>query len=205
MFFSFDGVDGTGKSTQLELFCDWLRAQQHDVVACRDPGGTGLGEKIRSILLDTHDTHIHRRSEMLLYQASRAQLIEEVIRPSLAAGKTVVSDRFLLATIVYQGYAGGLDVDDVKQVGRVATDDILPDVTFVLDMSAERAAARIDREKDRMESQGTQYLELVRRGYLTEAEKHPDRMIVLDADRTVDTVQQEIRERARPFLAMDRG
>jgi dTMP kinase len=200
MFFSFDGVDGTGKSTQLELFCDWLRARERVVVACRDPGGTALGEKIRSLLLDAHDAHIHRRSEMLLYQASRAQLIEEVIRPSLRAGKTVVSDRFLLATIVYQGYAGGLEVDDVKQVGLVATDGILPDVTFVLDMPAERAAARIEREKDRMESQGTEYLERVRRGYLAEAERHPDRIIVLNADRTVDTVQQEIRERAIAFL-----
>jgi dTMP kinase len=200
MFVSFDGVDGTGKSTQLELFCHWLRAQQHDVVACRDPGGTALGEKIRSILLDAHDTPIHRRSEMLLYQASRAQLVEEVIRPSLAAGKTVVSDRFLLATIVYQGYAGGLDVDEVKQVGRVATDGILPDVTFVLDMSAERAAARIDREMDRMESQGMEYLELVRQGYLTEAQKRPDRMIVLSADRAVDAVQREIRRHACRFL-----
>src|SRR5258708_5597376 len=108
-FFSFDGVDGVGKSTQIDLFSQWLRQLGHDVVTCRDPGGTELGEAVRELLLQRHDLNIGRMAEMLLYMASRAQLVEQVIQPALAAGKTVVSDRFLLANVVYQGHAGGLD------------------------------------------------------------------------------------------------
>ena len=111
MFFSFDGLDGVGKTTQMDLFVEWLRAAGHDVVRCRDPGSTPLGEAIREILLG-HEFAISRASEMLLFMAARAQLVEEVIRPALDAGKTVVSDRFLLANVVYQGHAGGLDVAD---------------------------------------------------------------------------------------------
>jgi dTMP kinase len=200
MFVTFDGVDGTGKSTQLKLFCNWLESLGREFITCRDPGGTALGERIRSILLDCHDVAIHRRSEMLLYQASRAQLVEEVIRPSLAAGKIVVCDRFLLATVVYQGYAGGLEIQDVKDVGRVATGGLKPDLTFVLDMPAAQAAARIDREMDRMESQGLDYLERVRQGYLVEARLHPEWMLVMDADRPIEAVQADIREAASRFI-----
>jgi dTMP kinase len=140
MFFSFDGVDGTGKSTQVELFCSWLQECGHEVETYRDPGGTKLGERIREILLTSEDTPIHRRSEMLLYMASRTQLVEEVLRPALASGKVIVTDRFLLANVVYQGYAGGLDIEACKTVGQVATGGLLPDHTFVLDMPAGRAA-----------------------------------------------------------------
>lgn len=194
MFFSFDGVDGTGKSTQLSLFCEWLRSQGHEPVTCRDPGGTRLGEQIRSILLDSRDTPIHGRSEMLLYQASRAQLVEEVIRPALSAGKTVVTDRFLLATVVYQGHVRGLGADAVRTVGQVATSGIGPDLTFVLDMPAEAAARRIEGEMDRMESEGLRFLEDVRQGYLAEAGQDPDRLVVVDARRPIEEVHQNICE-----------
>jgi len=193
MFFSLDGVDGTGKTTQQQRLCDWLRATGHEVTSCRDPGGTRLGEAIREILLNGRITRIERRSEMLLYMASRAQLVEEVIRPALDEGKTVVSDRFLLANVVYQGHASGLDVDALWQVGRVATDGIEPDLTLVLDMSAEAAAARIDREMDRMEQRGLDYLARVRQGYLDEAARWTDRIVVIDAGRNIDEVQQDIR------------
>src|SRR5690349_333301 len=121
MFFSFDGLDGAGKSTQLDLFCRWLAEQGHQVTRCYDPGCTPLGETIRKILLENKTTAISRRSEMLLFMAARAQLVEEVIAPTLAAGNVVVSDRYLLANVVYQGYAGGLDVAELWQIGRVAT------------------------------------------------------------------------------------
>ncbi len=202
MFVTFDGVDGTGKSTQLETFRQWLRSLGRDVVTCRDPGGTALGERIRSILLDSHDTPIDRRSEMLLYQASRAQLVDETIRPALAAGKTVVCDRYLLATVVYQGHAGGLDVDDVWSVGQVATGGIAPDLTFLLDMPASRAAARIDREMDRMEKQGLEYLERVRQGYLTEAKRAPTRVVVIDAARSIEAVQRDVRQAAEKMMSV---
>jgi len=196
MFFSLDGVDGTGKTTQQELFCDWLRAAGHDVVACRDPGGTELGEAIRDILLNSTSTPIHRRAEMLLYMASRAQLVEEVIRPALDSGRTVVSDRFLLANVVYQGHAGGLSVPDLWDVGRIATDGIEPDLTFLLDMTAEAASQRIRREKDRMEQQGLEYLAYVRQGYLDEAARRGDRIVVIDADRPVAEVQVDVQHAA---------
>jgi dTMP kinase len=200
MFVTFDGVDGTGKSTQLELFCQWLRSLGRDVVTCRDPGGTALGERIRSILLDSRDTPIDRCSEMLLYQASRAQLVDETIRPALAAGKMVVCDRYLLATVVYQGHAGGLDVDDVWRVGQVATGGIAPDLTFLLDMPASQAAARIDREMDRMEKQGLEYLGRVRQGYLAEAKRDPTRIAVIDAARSIEAVQRDVRQAAEKMI-----
>jgi dTMP kinase len=120
MFLSIDGGDGTGKSTQTELLCQWLREQSRAVVACRDPGSTRLGEAVRNLLLNRHDLEIDRRSEMLLYMAARAQMVEEVIRPALEQGKAVVSDRYLLANVAYQGYGGGLDVATLWEVGRVA-------------------------------------------------------------------------------------
>jgi dTMP kinase len=193
MFFSIDGGDGTGKSTQVELFCRWLREAGHPLEACRDPGSTPLGEAVRKLLLDHHDLAIDRRSEMLLYMAARAQLVEEVIRPALAAGKTVVSDRYLLANVAYQGYGGGLDVDTLWQVGQVATGGLMPDLTLVLDMPAEAAAARLQRRLDRMERQGAAFHARVREGFLAEAARHPDRIVVIDAARPIADVQADIR------------
>ena len=203
MFFSIDGGDGTGKSTQVELFCQWLRERGSQVVACRDPGSTRLGEAVRGLLLDRHDLEIHRRAEMLLYMAARAQLVEEVIRPALEQGKTVVTDRYLLANVVYQGHAGGLDVDTLWEVGRVATGGLMPDLTIVLDMPATSAAARIDRQLDRMEQQGAAFHARVREGFLAEAARRPGRNVVIDAARPVDQVQADIRAAARKFLESD--
>lgn len=193
MFFSFDGIDGAGKSTQLRLFCERLRAHGLDVVVCRDPGSTELGERIRDIVL-SHDgaTPIARRSEMLLYMAARAQLVEEVIRPALAAGKIVACDRFLLANIVYQGYAGGLDVSDVRQVGAIATDGVLPDCVFLLDVAIENADHRMSRPLDRMESQGLEYRRRLREGFLAEAARSDGRIYVIDANQAIDAVQSDI-------------
>ena len=200
MFFSFDGVDGVGKSTQMSLFCEWLQESGQAVVTCRDPGSTKLGESIRSVLLDISDTQIARSSEMLLYMAARAQLVHEVIRPALAERKTVVCDRFLLANVVYQGHAGGLDVEDIWQVGQVATSGILPDLTFVLDMDIAAAAQRIQRTLDRMESQGPEFRQRLREGFLAEAARRPDVICVIDAAGDVEQVQQRIRDEAEKNL-----
>lgn len=194
MFFSFDGIDGVGKTTQMELFCEWLRAEGHDVVTCRDPGSTPLGERVREILLHSDsDTAIGRRAEMLLYMAARAQLVDEVIRPALAAGTTVVSDRYLLANIVYQGHAGGLDLEAIRRVGAVVTDGIWPDVVFLLDMAPTAADGRMQRTLDRMERQGAEFRERLRNGFLVEAARAENRVRLIDADRAVDVVQAEIR------------
>jgi dTMP kinase len=200
MFFSIDGGDGTGKSTQVALFCQWLGQQGREVVACRDPGSTPLGEAVRQLLLDRHDLPIDRRSEMLLYMAARAQLVEEIIRPALASGKTVVSDRYLLANVVYQGHAGGLDVATLWEVGRIATGGLLPDLTIVLDMPAEAAAKRLDRQPDRMELQGEAFHARVRAGFLAEAARQPDRIAVLSAAQSIEQVQAAIRRAAERFL-----
>ena len=193
MFFSIDGGDGAGKSTQVAMFCQWLGQQGREVVACRDPGSTPLGEAVRQLLLDRHDLRIDRRSEMLLYMAARAQLVEEIIRPALANGKTVVSDRYLLANVVYQGHAGGLDVATLWEVGRIATGGLLPDLTIVLDMPAEAAAKRLVRQPDRMELQGEAFHARVRAGFLAEAARQPDRIAVLSAAQSIEQVQADIR------------
>jgi dTMP kinase len=193
MFLSIDGGDGSGKSTQLELLCTWLREQGHDVLTCRDPGSTPLGEAVRNILLDRHDLHIDRRSEMLLYMAARSQMVEEIIRPALKQGKTVVSDRYLLANVAYQGYGGGLDVPTLWEVGRIATSGLLPDLTIVLDVPADVAAARMNRPLDRMEKQGDAFHARVREGFLAEAEKAPEEIVVISAAGSIEDVQAEIR------------
>jgi len=199
MFFSFDGLDGVGKSTQIDRFVAWLRAAWHDVVACVDPGSTPLGEAIRKILLGG-ELPLSRTSEMLLFMAARTQLVEEVIRPSLARGQVVVSDRYVLANIVYQGHAGGLDVETVRKIGQVATGGVMPDLVFLLDMSPQGAESRIARGRDRMESQGQAYQERLRQGFLREAETDPQRIVVIDAARDVDAVQADIRSAAERVL-----
>jgi dTMP kinase len=192
MFFSFDGIDGAGKSTQINLLADWLRAKGKDVVTCRDPGSTELGEKLRGLLLEHHGTAIHRRSEMLMYMAARAQLVEEVIRPALAAGKSVISDRYLLANVVYQAHAGGLSPEEVWQVGQVTVDGVMPNLTLVLDLPASTAAARFNRAPDRMEAQGLEYMEKVRQGFLLEAAKRPAEIVVIDATAAAEKVHEQV-------------
>lgn len=193
MFISLDGVDGSGKSTQHAMLCEWLREQGHEVVACRDPGTTAVGDALRDLILQQDKVPIAKRTEMLLYMASRAQLVAEVIRPALDAGKTVVSDRYLLANVVYQGHALGLDVDMLWQVGRIATNGVMPDCTIVLDLSTEAASQRMSRELDRMEQRGQEFHQRVREGFLKEADNKANRITVIDASAAVDDVQSKIR------------
>lgn len=200
MFFSFDGIDGVGKTTQLELFVQWLSLSGRRVLSCRDPGTTELGETLRGVVLERHHIPIHPLSEMLIYMAARAQLVQEVVLPALRAGHTVVSDRFLLANLVYQGYAGGLNVEQVRTVGAVATADVVPDLTFLLDMPVDQAALRIDRSLDRMEARGTDYLTQVRAGFLQEAERSPDSIVVIDATQEIAAVQAQIQMAAQRVL-----
>ena len=197
-FYSFDGLDGVGKTTQIDLFCRWLEDQGHEVVICRDPGSTPLGEQVRQILLASDDsTPISARSEMLLYMAARAQLVEEVIHPALAQGKMIVSDRFLLANVVYQGHAGGLDLSIVREVGQIATDGMAPACTFLLDMDPIHAFGRMGQSTDRIESRGEAYREKVRAGFLKEAKRDSESIHVINANRPIDIVQRDVREIAR--------
>src|SRR6266851_8172175 len=170
LFISLDGLDGCGKSTQCRLLADWLGQQGQEVIQCADPGGTSVGDAIREILLgQRHDMAL--ACEALLFMASRAQLTAEVIRPALAAGRTVISDRYLLANVVYQGHAGGLDPDQLWEIGRLATDGLLPNLTVVLDLPVELALTRLTGPADRMESRGAEYHTRVREGFLAEARR----------------------------------
>lgn len=193
MFISFDGIDGVGKSTQIELCCQWLTEQNREVVRCRDPGSTELGEALRYILLSGEIEPIGRRAEMLIYMAARAQMVEEIIQPALAAGKDVVSDRFLLSNVVYQGYGGGLDVDELWEVGRIACAGVEPDLSIVLDMDPEAALERLARDLDRMEQQGLEFRRRIREGFLAAAAQRPESVVVISADESIDAVQAEIR------------
>jgi dTMP kinase len=201
LFFAFDGIDGVGKTTQLQAFVDWLRGDGLAVTVCRDPGSTPLGERLRGILLASDEaTPIALRSEMLLYMAARAQLVEEVIRPALAAGRVVVSDRFLLANVVYQGHAGGLPVTEVRGVGVVATAGVRPDCTFLLDMDPVLAGARMQRTLDRVEGRGAAYRQRLRDGFLEEAAALGDCVRRIDAAQSVAQVQEAVRRAAQPYL-----
>lgn len=190
-FLSLDGLDGSGKSTQCRLLAAWLRRQGHDVVECVDPGGTAIGSVIRSLLLDQRHV-LTLPCEAFLFMASRAQLTAEVIQPALEAGRLVVSDRFLLANVVYQGHAGGLDVAQLWAMGQLATGGLAPDLTLVLDLPVELALARRSRPPDRMESRAPAYHEQVRAGFLTEARRRPDRIHVVDASQAPEAVHEYI-------------
>lgn len=192
LFFSLDGLDGTGKSTQVRMLADWLRGRAEEVVICAEPGGTPLGDRLREMLL-SHADEKSPMAEALLFMASRAELLERVIRPALAAGRHVLSDRYLLATIVYQGYGGGLNVESLWALGRLAAGGLEPDLTLVLDLPVELAQRRRGRDPDRMEGRSREFHERVRQGFLAEAARRPDRIRVIDAGGTVEEIQSTIR------------
>ncbi len=200
MFIAFEGPDGVGKTTQSALFQRWLVDLGIEHVSCRDPGTTPLGTRIREVLLHSDDTlEISPMSEMLLYMAARAQMLEEIIKPALTANLPVVSDRFLLSTVAYQGYAGGLSPRDIMAVGCIVCADAMPNLVFLLDMPCVQAMARVGGSYDRIESRGVGYQEKLRAGYLAEARKMPE-VVVVDANRPPEIVQVEIRNLAMPFL-----
>jgi len=192
-FITLDGLDGSGKTLQLSRLADWLRDRGIDVVTCRDPGSTATGDAVRAILLDRHDLALAATSEMLLYMAARAQLVAEVVRPALERGSWVVSDRYLLANVVYQGHAGGLEPDVVRSVGAIATGGLAPDLTLLLDVDLATAARRLARPLDRLERRGDDYRSRVRAGYLAEARADPGRIVVVDATDGPDVVADRIR------------
>lgn len=192
MFLSLDGIDGTGKSTQMRLVAEWLRDRGLTVTTCTDPGGTDLGAKLREILLHGRQTEMSLRTECLLFMASRAELVERVIAPALQRGEIVLSDRYLLANVVYQGHAGGLPPAEVWALGRFAASDVLPDLTLVLDLSVATARARMGEKADRMESRDGAYFERVRNGFLSEAARDPARFQVIDASPSIDEVRTAI-------------
>jgi len=190
MFITFEGVDGSGKSTQARLLVDRLRAAGRDVVGTREPGGTDIGEQIRDLLL--HSDRVAPWAEATLFSAARAQLVDEVIRPALARGADVVCDRYLDSSLAYQGLARGLGVERVLEVNLTVTSGLLPDRTFLLLVPGEVAAQRRGRSPDRIEREGDEFAAEVDRAYREIAEIFARRVVVLDGTAAPEKLAQEI-------------
>lgn len=196
MFISFEGIDGSGKSTQLNLLREWLEQRGKSVVTIREPGATLLSESIREILLSTKQS-ITPTAELLLFSAARTQLVERVIEPTLAAGSIILCDRYVDSTTAYQGYGRGLNMDHVAQISRIATRGVMPELTFFIDVRYEQAQQRMQfaegaAEPDRMERAGSEFFNRVRDGYLTIATAEPKRFVVIDGYRDRDVIHQDI-------------
>ena len=203
MFITFEGIEGSGKTTQIELLIPVLQAKGYECVFTREPGATEIGNKIRAILLDAAHTTMIPLTELLLYEADRAQHVHQVIKPALAANKVVVSDRFFDATTVYQGYARGYNLDLIQQIHQMVLGGLKPDLTLILDLPVheglERAWQRINSQseglpEDRFEKEAVAFHERVRQGYLTLANDEPERFRLIDASRDEQAIHKEIAE-----------
>ncbi len=194
VFITFEGSEGSGKSTHSKLLCAYLKKSGRPFVFIREPGSTRIGEKIRKILLDKKNSRMAMETEMLLYMASRAQLVKEVILPALRSGKAVICDRFLDSTLAYQGYGAGLDLATIKSVGRFATFSVKPDLTIFLDIDAKAGLNRAGKNKDRIEKRPLSFHQRVRLGYLKLARKEAGRFKVIAVDHSKAKTQKSIRE-----------
>ena len=194
LFISFEGADGSGKSTQYRIFAEYLKSLGFDVLMTREPGGTPISESIRSIILDPANTEMSDMTEALLFAASRAQLVSQVIRPAVEQGKIVLCDRFMDSSIAYQGYARGLG-DCVRIINEYAVQGMQPDITFFLDLKPEDGRKRNTAagKADRMEQQAIEFHEKVYEAYKSLAQIYKDRFVVIDASGSIEEVQERIR------------
>ncbi len=198
-FITFEGCEGVGKSTQVKLLVKYLEVTHQDCLFIREPGGTQISEKIRSIILDKNNDKMSDECETLLYCAARAQLVNEVIRPALDAGRLVICDRFMDSTFAYQGVARGLGADYVESLNKAAIKDVIPDLTIFLDLKPEEAFKRkggADKE-DRMEMAGNEFHNRVYEGYKLAQERHPERIISIEVPGTKYQTQDSIRNYLR--------
>ncbi len=208
LFITFEGGEGSGKTTQLKALLNHLAEGRHEVVETRDPGGTTIGNQIRAVLLDGENDRMDPWTELLLYEASRRQLVCEVIRPALAAGRIVVCDRFTDSTVAYQGYGRGLDLAVIERLNAMATDGVRPDLTILLDIDPMLGLARISgrlrepRHKlDRLEEEVMDFHLAVRKGFLAQAAAEPARFLVLDAAHGLFDLEAAIRRAVDARLA----
>jgi dTMP kinase len=205
LFITLEGPEGSGKTTHARLLADWLAATGHDVLVTREPGGTRIGDVVRTLLLDPIYSGIRPETEFLLFSAARAQLVGDVIRPHLEKGGIVVCDRFADSSLAYQGYGRQLHRDILRAITVFATGGLAPDLTLCLDLPVaegfRRKQNRGQDERDRLEQEQIAFHERVREGYLALAKAEPDRWMILDADRSATEVQQEIRFRVSDRLS----
>ncbi|MEM9165650.1 MAG: dTMP kinase [Planctomycetota bacterium] len=191
-FLVFEGPDGSGKSTQFARFADASRSAGLTVCEVREPGGTGIGEAVRDLLLAHTHGDMTLRCEMLLYMASRAQLVEQTVRPALARGELVLADRFVTSTLAYQGAGGGLPEPEIRAVAAAATGGLTPDLVLIFDVDETTAAARRDAKPDRIEARPAEFRARVRASYQDQARRDPERHALLDARTAPDAVYAEL-------------
>ncbi|MDD5948992.1 MAG: dTMP kinase [Lachnospiraceae bacterium] len=202
LFISLEGPDGCGKSTQIAFMKSSLESRGYDVIVTREPGGTVISEQIRQVILDKNNMAMQDTTELLLYAAARAQLVGEVIKPAVEAGKVVICDRFVDSSAVYQGIARGLGVDTVYEVNAYALQNMMPDITFFLDMPAAEGIRRKNNQHDldRMELQKAAFHEKVVEGYRQLAQTQKERIVTIDAMKSIEEIRIEIEERLIPLL-----
>jgi dTMP kinase len=197
MFITLEGPEGSGKTSHIRPLADWLTGQGQQVFVTREPGGTEIGEQIRAVIHDLGNTAMHPRTETLLYQAARAQIVEQVIRPHMAAGEIVLCDRYFDSTIAYQGYGHQQNLDEVRALVKYATGGLTPDLTLLLDVDVETGLKRKQKNGDewnRLDAYTLDFHRRVRDGYLKMVGQEPARWAVVDAGQEWETVQGEIRK-----------
>jgi len=193
LFITFEGVDGCGKTTQMSLLAEFLSAKGYSIVITREPGAKGLGEQLRKILLN-YDGVVSDRCESFLFLADRAQNIDTIVKPAIEAGKIVLCDRHTDSTVAYQGYGRELDLTEIKNLNKIATNGIKPDLTFVFDIDIETSMKRVGKDKDRMESAGIDFHNRVRKGYLKIAQQEPERVKIIDSSKSIQDINKKVIE-----------
>lgn len=193
LFITFEGADGCGKTTQLNLLKEHLSKKGYNVVLTREPGGKGLGEKIREILLN-YDGEVSNRCESFLFLADRAQNIDVIVKPAIEQGKIVLCDRHTDSSVAYQGYGRGLNIEEINNLNSLATSNLKPNLTLVFDVDIETSMQRVGNEKDRMESAGKDFFNKVRNGYLQIAKQEPERVKVIDSTKSIEEIHKNVIE-----------
>ncbi|NQT66465.1 MAG: dTMP kinase [Actinobacteria bacterium] len=203
LFITFEGLDGSGKTTQIELLNNYLKSKGFDVVTTIEPGGTEIGGKIRNILLDKGNLDMSHKAETLLFLASRAELVSDVMVPALREGKIVICDRFFDSTVVYQGIARGLGEKKILDMSLWATGGIVPDITFLLSVKVSRGKKRMDtvsKKRDRIELEKDNFKKKIYKGYLDIAGKNKDRIVVIDGEKSIESIFEEIKSKVCEYL-----
>ena len=193
LFITFEGADGCGKTTQIDLLNKYLKSKNKQTLLTREPGAAGLGEKIREILLN-YDGEVSPQCESFLFLADRAQHVNCIIKPALDEGKIVLCDRHTDSTVAYQGYGRMLDIDRINLLNNIATGGLKPDLTIVFDIDVETSMQRVGKNKDRMESAGIEFFKRVKNGFLEIAKKEPDRVKVINSSDTIENIHKQVVE-----------